>query len=446
MIWTEKRMNFNTEELGATKRKLNVEVPADLVKTEFDRSAGLLRKKARIKGFRPGKVPIGIVKKLFAPQIEQEVTQNLLNQALPEAMENLEETVVTSPNLEDSNLVEGEPFRFSVSFEVKPNFEITGYQGLSLTREKVDITSEMVDRKIEEIRQSSATTMSLTEDRPIAKGDLAVIDYKAFSGEEPIEGAANPNYQLEVGGEKFNPDFEAELVGLVKGDHKQIMVNFPEDHYNPKLAGKEVKFEVDVLDIKEKVVPELNDEFVKDLGQELETVAELTDQVKKDMIEAAEKQAENKVSEQAHEKLLELVEFEVPESMISQELEGMVSNTMFNFKRSGLSMESFGMSEAKLREEYRPAAEKRVRLALILEKIAKDQELSVAEEEINERIMELARDSGQPPEVIRDIYNKNNMMDSLTASCLTEKTLKFILESANIETIDPSESSDVDAT
>ena len=439
-------MNFNTEELGATKRKLNVEVPAEKVKAEFEKSAGLLRKKARIKGFRPGKVPVGIVKKLFGPQIEQEVTQNLLNQALPEALESFEETMITSPNLEDSNLVEGEPFRFSVSFEVKPSFEISGYDSLSLTREKVNVTNEMVQQKIEEIRQSAATSKSLTEERPIENDDLAVIDYKTFDGEEPIEGGANPNYQLEVGGGKFNPDFEAELVGLKKGDHKDITVTFPQDHYNPKLAGKEVRFEVDVLDIKEKVVPELNDEFVKDLGQELETVAELTARVEKDMIEAAENQAENKLKEQAQEKLLELVEFEVPSSMVDQELENMVYNTMFNFKRSGLSPEAFGMSEAKLREDYRPAAEKRVRLGLMLEKIARNQDISVSDDDINESIMDMARGSGQPPEVIRDIYSKNNMMDSLTTSCLTEKTLKFILESANIETIDPPESTDVETT
>ena len=435
-------MNYNIEDIGATKKKITMEIPAETVQAEIDQVVNTLRKQTRLKGFRPGKVPAGMVKKMFGPHLEQEVSEKLINAHLPEALETIGDNLASQPVLDEQTFAEGQPFRFSVVFEVKPTFEVSGYEGLALTREKVNLTDEMVDKKLEELRQAYANIKTVETDRPLAKGDWAVIDYQAFQDQEPVEGAANPNYQLEVGAGRFHPEFELLLEGLNKGQDKEITVTFDADHYNPKLAGKEVRFEVKLLDIKEKIVPELTDEFVKDLGQEIDTVDKLRARIQEDMNTAETNRVENLMRQQLKDKLVELVDFEVPEAMTSRELEGMISSTKYNLSRSGLSMEAMGLSEVKLREDYRSEAEKRVRVALILDKIAQDREFTVTEDDLNDAIMETARDTGQPPETIREIYNKNNMIDSLQEGILAEKTLKYIIDSANIEETESSSVND----
>ena len=437
-------MDYQLEDIGPTRKKLAVEIPLETVETEINQLVGDLKKKAKIPGFRPGKAPVGMIKKMFWAHIEQEVATKLMSESLPEALEKAEVEPISQPTLEDSNFKGDEPFKFSVSFDVKPVFEISGYEGLDLTRETFNVTDEMVDKKLEELRQAFATIQSLEEDRPILKGDLAVLDYQGFVDGEPLEGGSNPNYQLEVGTGRFHPDFEAGLIGLAKDEEKEIEVEFAEDHYNPKLAGKKVNFKVKVVDIKEKRLPELNDDFAKDVAQDIEGLEDLTNRLREDLVAEAERRVQGLLNQQVREKLLGLVDFEVPESMVAQELDSMISSTEFNMKRSGFNLEAMGITPAKLKEEYHPEAGNRVKAALILELIAKEKGLEVTDEEVDDAVMKTAKSTGQPPEVVKDIYIKNNMMDSLKDSLLTEKTLKYILDAANIEDVPPSSETDAE--
>ena len=425
-------MNWNIEELGATKRKMTVEVPAEKARGQYETALKDIQKQARIKGFRPGKVPITMIKRMFGSQIEQDVAQKLIEESLPEAIKDVSDIMVSQPTLEDSQFAEGEPFRFTVTFEVRPEFEIAGYEGLTLEKEALKVTDEMVDNKLEELRRAYATTKSVEEERPVREGDLAVIDYTSYEGDQPIEGGANPNYQLEVGAGRFHKIFESELVGMNKGEEKEITVSFPDNHYNPKLSGKDIRYQAKLIDIKEKVLPTLDDEFAKDLGQETETLEALQNRIREDLTRGEENRIQGELEKQVGEKLSDLVEFELPENLVAQELDGMIQNTAFNLKRSGLSMEAMGLDENKMREEMRPQAEKRVKVALILDRISKEKEIEVEEEDENDSLMRIARDMQQPPESIREIYNKNNWMAQLREGILAEKTLKFVIDSANI--------------
>jgi len=429
-------MDFQVETLDATKRKMSVEVPAETVRSELNQAVNQVRKTTKLKGFRPGKAPKEIIKRMFGAQIEQEVAQNLMKESLPQALDQAGLSLASSPVLEDSRFSEGEPFRFTVSFEIKPQFQISGYEGLPLTKKSVNITEEMVDKKLEDLRQAYATTRSLTEDRPARTGDLAVIDYKSYIDQEPIEGGSNSNYQIEIGSGRFNEAFESQLEGMTKNQEKTITVDFPGDHYNPKLAGQTVRFEVKLVDIKEKVLPELNDDFAKDLGENIETLAKLRELVRQDMIASEEAKIENQLREQLKDNLLELVDFEPPESMVNGEIESMISTTRFNLQRSGLKMEAMGFSEAQMREDYRAAAVKQVKTALILVQIAEDKGFDVSAEELDDRLLHLAREIGQPPEAVREFYNKNDRLSALKEAILREKALNYLLENANIEFAD----------
>jgi trigger factor len=219
-------MEFNVEHVGPVKKKLSIQVPAEIVKAEMTQALNVTRREAKLKGFRPGKAPLDLIKRLYGPQLEQDVAQKLINDTLPEAIQQSGLELASQPTLEESNFQLDEPFSYTVSFEAKPEFEISGYQGLELTRETVAITDEMVDQRLEELRKAFTTTRSIEEARAVAKGDLAVVDYKSFTGDEPVEGGANPSYQLEVGSGRFHEEFEAALVGMGKGESKSVTVTF----------------------------------------------------------------------------------------------------------------------------------------------------------------------------------------------------------------------------
>lgn len=431
-------MNFIWEDLEPTKKKLKVEVPAETVTDRIQKASAQVRRNAKFKGFRPGKAPLAMIKRMYGAQIEQEVTQELINESVKKALDETEYELAAAPNLEESDYKDGEPYRFTLSLEIKPQFDISGYDGIELSRDSVNVTVEMIDERLEQFRQAYATTKNVEEDRPLKEGDLALIDYQAFVDGEPLEGGVNPNYQLEVGSGVFNEDFESELVGLSKDENKEITVTFDEKYYNPKLAGKEVRFEVKVIDIKEKILPDLNDEFAKDLGGEFENLDDLKKQVEEDLTKVEERRVEEALQSMLKEKLSDLIELDIPESMVQRELESMVANMKFNLERSGLSLETASMPEEKLKEEYHPTALKQVKTSLILERITREKKLSVTEEELQNRMLRIAQESGQPPEKILELYNQNHVLASLRRSMLEEKTLNNLLENAIIQvTVSP---------
>ncbi|MBW2060218.1 MAG: trigger factor [Deltaproteobacteria bacterium] len=437
-------MEFTWEDIEATKKKLAVEAPAKMVDTRMKESLQDIRKKAKLKGFRPGKAPLSMIKRIYGPQVEQEVTQKLINEALREALDKANLSLASPANLEESSYVEGEPFRFTFSLEIKPQFTVKGYEELELVREPVKITREMADKRLSQLREAYATTKGIEEERPLKTGDIAVIDYTAYIGGEPLEGGTNPSYQLEVGAGIFDSDFDSNLVGLSKGEDREITVTFKDDYYNPKLAGQEVRFEVKLLDIKEKILPELDDEFAKDLGGEFKNLDDLKEQIKADLTKVEEQRVEELLRGQLRDKLLDLVEFEIPESMVQQEIKAMVANTRFNFQRSGLTLEAAGMSEEKLKEEYEPAAVKMVKTNLILERIAQDKDLTVTDDELKAEMFRMARETGQPLDKITEFYSQNQMLEPKRQQLLIEKTLNYLIENANIKDVEESSASETE--
>lgn len=426
-------MNFSWEDVETTKKKLMVEVPAEAVKTRLEDRLREVGKTVRFKGFRPGKVPLNMIKRLYGAQVEQEVSEALVNEALPAALKEKDLHLASPPDMEKADFKEGEPFRFTLTLEIKPAFELADYKGLELSRQSVAVTEEMVDERLERIREAHATTRSLDADRAVDLNDIVVVDYQAFIGEEPVAGLANPNYQLEVGRGLFHPAFEAALAGLKKGESKEITVDFEPEHFNKKLAGQKVLFKTRLLDIKEKVLPEMNEEFLKELGDQFKTLGDLRQRVREDLDRLEEQRSQDLLRAQTRDRLLDLADFEVPAGMVAREVEAMVANTRFNFTRSGLTLEAAGLSEEKLKADYLEPARKQVKTGLILERIARENEMSVTDEEIRAALMSMARQTGQSPDQILEIYSKNNMMDRLHEDLLTEKTLNFVLENAKIQ-------------
>ena len=319
--------------------------------------------------------------------------------------------------------------------EVRPQFELKDYTGVEVERKKVSITEEEVQNRLEQIRKANGKLEPLDEERPIGKEDYAVLTYESFENGLPLEVKAE-NFLLRVGSQDFHPQFEEALIGLKKGDRKEIEIDFEESFYHKKLAGRRVVFKVEVVDIKRMVLPELNDDFAKNLGADLKDVEDLRNKVRENMIAQEEKRSDRDLKQRLLEKISEGVDFEIPEILLESEMDYAVENVRQNLIRSGSSLEKAGLSEEKLKEEFRPASRKRVKEMLILGEIARQKELSVTEEELTEGYGELARESGQDPDIIKQYYEVRNMVDSLKERLLEQKTLNYLVEHAKVTEVE----------
>lgn len=435
-------MKTSTEAISQVKTKLSVEIMADEVDKKINKNYQQLRKKAKIKGFRPGKVPKTILERYYGDEVLADVTRSMVTETLPAALEENEIIPLTMPAVENETIKRGQSFVYTAIMEVRPKFELKDYLGLEANKPKVDISDEMVENQIEQIQKSRGQLNSLEEDRPAKMDDYVVIEYKAFENGESLEGIHSDNYLLRLGSNDFHLDFEKDILGLKKGDHKEIQIRFEDDYFHKGLAGKTVNFKVKLIEIKELEVPELDDEFAKNLGADINTLAELTDKVKSELIAQEEKKADQDVKKQLLDKISENMEFELPDSLVESELNLAFENIRQNLIRTGSNMEKVGLDENKLREELRPASEKRVKETLILMEIAKQNNITVGEADLAERFREMALSMGQSPEVIRNYYEANNILETFKDRLLEEKALNFLVEGAMITEIDADKSNE----
>ncbi len=426
-------MKVQVEEISPIKKKLTIEVEAEQAGKEWDSVAKTFNKKAKLKGFRPGKIPVTILTKFYGPQIEEEAVSRIINQTYPEALKETGVMPVDMPELDYPALDKTVPFIYRATVEQKPEIKISEYKGLELKKKEVNITEEDVEKRLSAIRLSHGELVTLTEDRPLKNGDFAVIDYRSFMDGSEVPGGSAQNFDLEVGAGYFNTEFEKELPGMPKGEKKEFDIDFPADYGNPALAGKKLHYEVDLKEIKERHLPELDDSFAQSLGKEFSTVEDLRKKIREDLEKEESRKSENQLREDLLENLISKSEFELPEALVKREIRQMMLRIEQDLSRQGLSFEKAGLDPARLMERFQAPAQKLARKKLILEKIAQLESLTVSQEEIEKELERIARSVNQSVTLIREIYNKNNLMPEITEQLLEEKTLNFLKEHATIQ-------------
>lgn len=418
------------EKLEGNQGILTVEVDAETFNNGLDQAFKKVVKQVTIPGFRKGRIPRSLFEKRFGVE---SLYQDALDIILPEAyVKAIEETgiePVDQPEIDIEQIEKGKSLIFKAKVTVKPEVKLGEYKGLNIERMDDTVTDEDVQKELENLQQSYAELV-IKEEGEVENGNTVVIDFEGFMDGEPFEGGQAENYSLEIGSGSFIPGFEEQLIGMKSGEEKEIEVTFPEEYHAEELAGKPATFKVKVHEIKEKVLPELDDEFAKDVDDNVETLDELKESIKNRLAENKKQEADQKLRNDLIEKAAENAEIDIPEVMINHELDHMLQEFERNIQMQGLNLDLYfqftGTDEESLREQLKEDAEKRVRTSLTLEAIAKAENLEVDDETVQKELEKMAEMYNMDVEEVKKIMAPN--MESLKADLRLQKAIDFLVE------------------
>ncbi len=424
-------MKANVEEISSIKKKVSIEIPEDQVAKEVNSFYKDLGKKAKIKGFRPGKVPRNILERYFKDYVKTEVIQKLIQDTYPQALSENDLQPVSSPVIDPGGFEQGKPFQYSAVIEVKPDIPLEGYTGLKIEGKKEEVKDEEVEERLKGLQNLHANLKTISEARSIQAGDYVILNYEASLAGKALEGGKAIDFTVEVGSGQFIPAFEEKLIGLKPEEEQEIEVTFPQDYGYQKWAGKTISFHVKIKEIKEKILPPLDDEFARDLG-DYSSLGELKTKLKEDIEKEKELALDRQLKDQVLDRLLEANPFEVPESLVEEQAKALVSDTKLKLAAQGVALKNLGVTEEKLQEDYKATAQKQVRTFLILEKIAGQEGIAVTDQEAEDRLKEMSERMHQKFDVVKQYYEKNGLLPEVKAGILRDKALSFLLEKANI--------------
>jgi trigger factor len=422
-------MKVAVEEIEGCKRKLAVEAPVDVVTQEWERAYGRVQKRASLPGFRRGRVPRSLVKLHFADDVKREVAEHLIPDVYRRALSEARIDPVNEPDLQDLTLEEGAPLSFTAVVEVKPAIALGDYRGVEVQHAPVPVTDADVDEALERLRDQHAQFNSV--ERPAATGDLVVVDYTlAPEGHEPT--TAN-GYHFLVGSGTVLPEIDAAVVGMSAGEERQVSLRFAEDHRMESLRGKSGTASLKLGEVKEKVLPALDDDFAKVLG-EFETLDAVRIELRRGLEAQREAESRRVLEDKIMEALLARHGFGVPEAMVMRQVAHQVEHTRERLRRQGVDPDGIRWDYAKIVGELRPGAEKAVRRALLLEAIADREALATSDEEVDAEVEKLARASQRPAPAVRRMMEKSGDLDALRHGLRERKTLDLLIEHSRVTT------------
>ena len=431
-------MQVTVEDLSTVKKVLHVEIPEKVVVGELDKAYKDLKKNAKVKGFRPGKTPRTVLERLYKKDVNADVSSKLIQESLIDAIKEAELNIVGRPEIEPP-IADGKgPYKYDATVEIEPEIETVDFKGLALKKNLYRVSAEEMDAQLKMLQKNLAQQKTLEEDRPAQEGDFVLVDYEGFKDGKPFaETQKTENFTLKIGDGPILKEFDEQLIGMSTGETREVKVHFPEDYFNNKVANLEITFNVKLNGIREVVLPEIDDEFAKDLGQ-YETLKQLKEEISSNLLKGYEKRSDQEVQEQIFTALLEKVNFEVPDSLIAFELEGIIEEVEKTLTYHGSSLEERSLTKEDLAEKYRDTAIKQVRRRLILKKIVGQENLTLSDEDLENGYKDMAEAFNRPVEEIRNFYEqKGNNIEFFKTSLLEKKALKLIIENSSQEIVEP---------
>lgn len=426
-------MNVTVERVE-NEATLKITAPAAEVNAGYKKAVQKIADQANIPGFRKGKAPRAIIEMHYAKEaVKQEAFEIVANKAYSEALDQEKLIPVSDPKVEESTFEEGKDMELTIKVTLKPEPELGEYKGLHVEKKEVEVTDEQVDAQIKDMMGRDAKMVVAEEGAVIEKGDFAIIDFAGTVDGEPFSGGEGKGYPLEVGSNSFIPGFEDQLVGLSKGDSTDVEVTFPEDYFVKDLAGKEAIFKVNIQDVKRKELPELNDEYVAS-KTDFKTVEELRANYKERMQKAAEANAKAEYEHELIDLAVANAKFSVPEIMIEDKISQMVEEMKMSLESRKMSLDMYmqytGLDMAKIRENQRPVAEENVKTDLVLDAIAKAEDIQVDMADVDAEIAAISAQHGASPEEVKKIIKGNGTMGLLLANILRRKAAHVVIDSA----------------
>lgn len=421
-------MKTELVDVTETQKRITIEIPSDVVDKEFDRITKGYSKQARLPGFRPGKVPASVIRQRFKDQILHEVMHGLIPRAIEDALTERGVEPVDTPDVKEVDLKEGQPLKFTAAFETLPPFDPGDLATISLRPPASAIEPDAVDQALQRLRDRAAR-LEPVEGRPAAQGDTLIADLDRTDAGGAIDH--HDAVPIELGAAANPPGFDENLVGVQAGDTKTFVVHFPEDYAVKELAGTDVTYTVTVKELRHRVLPELDDEFAKDLG-EFETLDALRDRIERDLTDEADLSAKRQVRNELLKQLAQRVTFTVPQSLVEREIDRRLEEFARRLMEQGVDPRQANIDWAQFREAQREPARDAVASALVLDEIARRENLVVESEDLDKEIEQYATRSGRTPAAVRAQLEKDGGISRLHAGLRREKAVDYAMSRAKM--------------
>ncbi|MFN7139734.1 MAG: trigger factor [Limisphaerales bacterium] len=432
-------MNVTVENLAPCKKMLRVEVPKEKVQETYEKVTQSFQRQAALPGFRPGKVPREMVAKRWASDIEQQVKSTLTDEGYKKAVKDQNIRPVTNPDIEEIQFSREEGYQFAATVETAPEFDLPDYKGLAAKRVLGKVTDADVQRALTMLRERQ--TKFETVNREAKEGDVAVVNYKGTCEGKPIIELApvarglneQKNFWVNMDKGSFIPGFADQLTGAKAGDKRTVNVDFPADFVTPQLQGKKGTYEVEVVEVKEKVLPELNDEFAKSYGAE--NLEKLNEGIRHDLEAEMKYKQESSVRDSVIKSLLEKVQTDLPETPVNQETRSIVYNLVNENQRRGVPKEAFDANKDQIMANAKATALERVKAAFLFGRIAEKENIKVEQADVVQRLQQMAMQYQMPADKLVKELQKNNGIDQVYDQALRDKVISFLVQHANIEEV-----------
>lgn len=417
--------NVSVVDVNPNQKKLQVQIPALLVQREFDSRYRELSKQIRIKGFRPGKVPKNIIKSYYGKTIESEVSSHLIQESFSEALREVNLNPLVEADVSEMKFEEDGAFTYAAVLEVCPPFTVEGYRGLQVERPSLEITDEQVSAELERIREQHTQLRTIETPKPVAEGDVVLVDFTPLVDGVVFERGQARDYMVDIGKNSLHPDFDTHLIGRMVGETITFDLDYPEDAPTKEIAGKRVTFEVTIKELKEKLLPELNDEFAKDLGS-FETLEELRNTIYEKLHQREKDRISSEVRQQIIDQMVSKIHFEVSPKVIDREVDHLIELFQRQFQSQGLKLDLDKFNTPEIRAEYRPQAERNVKWRLIAAQLASQENIQLTDEELDEIFKDIARLTRMDVETIKKDYSESMIVVQAKDRKLQDKVLTFL--------------------
>lgn len=436
-------MQVSVEDVSSVKKILHIELPQEQIQKELDSAYSELKRNAKVKGFRPGKVPRNVLERLYGKEVKLDVSSKLIQSSFQDAVKETDLKLVGAPTIEPPDLNPGAAYAYDATVHIHPEIADIDFKGLKLTQNDYPVDDSAVDMQLKLLQKNMAQYKPIEEDRGAITGDVLLLDYEGFKDGKPFsETQKTENFTMKLGDGNAMAEFNEQIPGMRPGESRQIRVTFPEDYENSVIAGQTLDFTVTVKEIREEILPPLDDELAKRLGQ-FQTLSELKASIQEDLKRRYEKRSEHELNEQIFKAMIDRASFEVPEPLVDYEMDQIVSDTERTFAQRDMSMEDAGLSRQILTEKYRDVAEKQARRHLILSKIVTQEKLEVSEAETDEALKEMAETYHQPFDVLKQQFvAQPDRLSFFKETLLEKKAIQLIISNSDIETVTPEAATD----